>query len=145
LMAIFFGRLFGKQVWLRAENPLNQELDKRRAVLLLKKIFLKHLLFRFFISKCLYIGTESRGFFEWYGVPPSRLLYTPYAVDNDFFAQKYLGLRDTLPAVRAQLGLPVDKKIVLFSGKYIPKKRPMDLLKAFHLLNNDDYALVMVG
>ncbi len=145
LMAIFFGRLFGKQVWLRAENPLNQELDKRRVVLLLKKIFLKHLLFRFFVSKCLYIGTESRGFFEWYGVPPSRLLYTPYAVDNDFFTQKYLGLRENLPAVRAQLGLPEDKKIILFSGKYIPKKRPMDLLKAFHLLNNDEYALVMVG
>jgi glycosyltransferase involved in cell wall biosynthesis len=145
LITIFFGRLLGKKVWLRAENPLSQELTKRPAVLFLKKLFLKHLLFRFFVSKCLYIGKESKAFFEYYGVKPARLLYTPYAVDNDSFRQQYFQLRGDPGAVRTRLGLPSDKKIILSSGKYIPKKRPMDLLQSFRLLNNDNYALVMVG
>jgi glycosyltransferase involved in cell wall biosynthesis len=144
LLAIIFGRLFGKKIWLRAENPLNQELTKGSATLFLKKLILKHLLFRF-VSKFLYIGKENKAFFEYYGVKPQRLVYTPYAVDNELFRQQYLQLREDPIAVRTKLGLPADKKIILFSGKYIPKKRPMDLLQSFHLLQNDSYALVMVG
>ena len=145
LLAIVFGRLFGKKIWLRAENPLNQELTKRPALLFLKKLFLKQLLIRLFVSKCLYIGKENKAFFEYYGVKPGRLIYTPYAVDNDSFRQQYLRLKEDPGAVRAGLGLPADKKIILFSGKYIPKKRPMDLLRSFDLLHNENYALVMVG
>src|ERR1700761_7422157 len=132
LLTIVFGRLFGKKVWLRAENPLNQELTKRSVVLFGKKLFLKHLLFRLFVSKCLYIGKESKAFFEYYGVTSDRLAYNPYAVDNDAFRQQYLQLKEDPAAVRTRLSLPADKKIILFSGKYIPKKRPMDLLRAFH-------------
>ena len=145
LLVILFGRLFGKKIWLRAENPLNQELGKRRAVLILKKIFLKHILFRLFISKCLYIGTENRRFFEYYGVGPSKLLFTPYSVDNEFFRGQAAILKGHQAATKVQLGLPAGKKIILFSGKYIAKKRPMDLLKAFKLLNDPNCALVMVG
>jgi glycosyltransferase involved in cell wall biosynthesis len=145
LLVIFFGRLFGKKIWLRAENPLNQELEKNRWIIFLKKILLKQILFRLFISKCLYIGTESRLFFEFYGVRPQSLLYTPYSVDNAFFSGEYKRISKDPVAARTELGLPADKKIILFSGKYIFKKRPMDLLRAFQMLNNSDYALVMVG
>ncbi len=145
LLTIFFGRLFGKKIWLRAENPLNQEINKRGIVLLIKKVILKHILFKFFVSKCLYIGSENRGFFEFYGVPESKLVYTPYSVDNDFFSGQYQQLEKKLPAVRQQLGLPEDKMIILFSGKYITKKRPMDLIRAFQLLDKNKCALVMVG
>ncbi len=44
-----------------------------------------------------------------------------------------------------QLDLPLTKKIILFTAKYIPKKRPMDLLRAVRLLNRKDIMLVMVG
>ena len=145
LIVIFFARMLGKQVWLRAENPLNQELAKRALVIKLKKLFLKNILFRYFVSKCLYIGTGSRQFFEFYGVPFSKLVYTPYAVDNDYFQAKYKECKHELPAIRRELGLPADIKIILFSGKYIEKKRPMDLIRAFQLLDNPNYALVMVG
>jgi glycosyltransferase involved in cell wall biosynthesis len=144
LLVIFFGRIFGKQVWLRAENPHNQELNKKRKTLLLKRIFLEHILFKIFISKCLYIGSESKLFFEFYGVPLSKMIYTPYAVDNVFFSTQYCQLKNKLQTVRQQLSLP-DKKIILFCGKYIAKKRPLDLLRAFHLCDDNNYALVMVG
>lgn len=145
LMTIFFARICGKKVWLRAENPLNQELNKNKKILLLKRLFLKNFLFKFFISKCLYIGSESKLFFEFYGVPVSKLIYTPYAVENLFFSEQYSELKNNLNEIRKQLGLPTDKLIILFSGKYITKKRPLDILQAFLLLNNNNYALVMVG
>lgn len=145
LMCIFFGRLFGKKIWLRAENPLNQELKKRKIILLLKKIFLKHLLFRYFVDKCLYIGTENKKFFEFYGVAASKQIYTPYAVDNNYFSNEYARLKKDIITIKSDLGLLPEKKIILFSGKYIAKKRPLDLLQAFKLLNDPSYSLIMVG
>lgn len=145
LIAIFFSKLLGREIWLRAENPLNQEIKKSGLILSLKKLFLKNILFRIFINKCLFIGTESRKFFEYYGVPLSRLIYTPYTVDNHFFSSKAIELKGSSKELKEALGLPRDKKIILFAGKYIPKKNPIDLLKAMQLLRNNEYALVMVG
>jgi glycosyltransferase involved in cell wall biosynthesis len=145
LIAIFFGRLFGKKIWLRAENPVGQERAKNKAVLALKQLVLKYVLFRFFVSKCLYIGSESKLFFEFYGVPLSKLVYTPYAVDNAFFARQSELFKNNLKELKHFLHLPDNKKIILFTGKYIEKKNPLDLIRAFHLVNNHDYALVMVG
>lgn len=145
LMVIFFSKIFGKQVWLRAENPLNQELRKNGFKMIVKKFFLKTLLLGVFVDKCLYIGTENRKFFEYYGVPDARLVYTPYAVDNDYFSSKSRELKDRGQLIKDKLALPAAKKIILYSGKYIPKKNPMDLLKAFQVLKDDRFALVMVG
>jgi glycosyltransferase involved in cell wall biosynthesis len=145
LIAIFFGRLFGKKIWLRAENPVGQEKAKNKAVLAIKKLLLKYVLFRFFVSKCLYIGSENKLFFEFYGVPLSKLVFTPYAVDNAFFTRQFELFKNDLIDVKQALRLPGNKKIILFTGKYIEKKNPLDLIRAFHMLNDPDYALVMVG
>jgi glycosyltransferase involved in cell wall biosynthesis len=143
LLTIFFAKIFGKKVWLRAENPLNQELKKSRKLLFVKKMVLKYFLFPF-IDKFLYIGTESKKFFEFYGVISSRLLFTPYAVNNELL-MSFLNEDRNKPLVMQGLGLPKEKKIILFTGKYIDKKRPLDLIKAFQLVNNSSAVLVMVG
>jgi glycosyltransferase involved in cell wall biosynthesis len=145
LLAIFWSKILGRKVWLRAENPLNQELRKSKRVLFLKGIFLKHILFRFFVDKCLYIGTESAKFFRYYGITDDRLIYTPYAVDNAFFSKTYYQWKDKAPELKRRLGLPEENKIILFAGKYTPKKRPLDLLQAFQAMGQSDCILVMVG
>jgi len=145
IMVILFSKIFGCKVWLRAESPLNQEQKKTGIKMNLKRFFLKNMLFRFFINRCLYIGTENRKFFEYYGVSSERLTFTPYAVDNDYFSLRARELQANGKDVRTRLGIPAEKKIILYSGKYIQKKNPLDLLKAFQLLNCDRYALVMVG
>jgi glycosyltransferase involved in cell wall biosynthesis len=144
ILVIIFAGLMGKKVWLRAENPLSQELQKSRKVLFIKSIILKYLLFRL-VDKFLYIGKDSRKFFQYYGARDSQLVYTPYAVDNDFFDEHYRTLSADRQDLKSKLGLPTDKKIILFTGKYIAKKRPLDLLKAFKSLNSQDSILVMVG
>ncbi len=145
LIAIFFARLMGKKIWLRIENPYSKEIRKRKHFLWLKKLLLKHLLFRFFIDKYLYIGKDSKDFFKLYGVPDNRLIYTPYCVDNEYFHNAWLQYREKKTQLLQELNLPADRIIILFTGKYQPVKRPIDLIKAYALLQSFNIALVMVG
>lgn len=142
-LAIFSARLMGKQLWIRAESPLNQELRKSKKVLFLKKWFLGKFLFRLLANKLLYIGKESKDFFKYYGVKEEKLVFTPYSIDNEAFRAR-IPSGVTSAALLEQLNLP-PKKTILFSGKFIEKKRPLDLLKAFALLKGRGYSLVMVG
>ncbi|HAN39755.1 MAG TPA: hypothetical protein DCQ29_12695 [Chitinophagaceae bacterium] len=144
-MVMIAAKLFGKKVWLRAENPLNQELNKSRKVKLVKNFLFKNLLFKFFVNKCLYIGNQSHDFFTHYGVSDDRLVFTPYAVDNIFFNAEYEKYKDEKESLRQALNIPLQSTTILFCGKYIEKKRPLDLLKAFHALGNKSAFLVMLG
>ena len=145
-LVLIFAPLFGKKIWLRTENPINKELNKSTFIRFFKKILLKHILFRFVIDKFLFIGTRNKKFYEYYGVTDeSRFVFTPYCVDNNSMNTKYLELKQEKDKIRKKLGIPSDKKIILFTGKYIIQKQPLDLLKAFQLLPNDEFALIMVG
>lgn len=145
-LVIIFGKLFGKKIWMRSESPYNQEIKKNRKVLLVKKIILKYILFTLFIDKALFIGSQNKKFYNYYGIKDEgRFIFTPYAVDNDHFKSEYKKNKNNKDALKAELGMPVGKKIILYSGKYIKKKRPMDLLIAFHELERNHYVLVFVG
>ncbi len=130
LLALLVGRLAGHTVCLRGETPACHE-DRfsgwRRS---LRSFFVKNLLGRL-AHFCLYIGDENRRFYLRYGIPEKKLVFTPYAVDNDRFGSEADRLVPQRESLRMELGLPIDKVVVLFSGKYIPKKRPLDLLHAF--------------
>ncbi|MDH7463668.1 glycosyltransferase family 4 protein [Chitinophagaceae bacterium 26-R-25] len=143
-MTILAGKWYGKKIWLRAESPYNQEIKKSKRSLFLKRIIFKNFLFKM-IDKCLYIGKESKKFFEYYGVPEKKLLYTPYCVNNAFFQLKHEELKNNRDDIKKELNLPLGKKIILYSGKYIPKKNPLDLIKAYEKIGSRNAALVMVG
>ncbi len=128
-LCIMMARLAGHTVCLRGEAPLCHENGRQG----LKAALRKHAL-RFLFDKVhffLYIGQENRAFYRHHGIPEERLLFAPYAVDNGRFHRAYEELRTQREALRRELGLPPDKRIVLYSGKYILKKRPLDLLAAF--------------
>ena len=144
LIIIVWARMLGKKVWLRAENPLLQELKKSKRVIFAKRMILQYGLFKL-IDRFLFIGSESKQFFMFYGVKEEDLIFTPYAVDNDFFQKRAQQLIPDKWEIKRRLALPQDSKIILFVGKYIGKKRPLDLLTAFQLLEKSDACLVMVG
>ena len=62
----------------------------------------------------------------------------PYAVDNERFRLQAEALRGQRSAVRGQWGIPEDAYCVLFCGKFIPKKRPMDLIRAASILTTNN-------
>ncbi|MBI2632840.1 MAG: glycosyltransferase family 4 protein [Parcubacteria group bacterium] len=142
---VLFATLFTKTpIFLRTENPLNQELFKSKWKIILKKIIFGKLLFPR-ISAFLYIGEENRKFYLYYGVPESKLFFAPYAVDNDRLISKSQKLESQKNQLQKKLGIAPGKVVILFVGKFIEKKRPLDLLAAYHLMSCDNKALVLVG
>ncbi len=144
VLVLIFGRIAGHIVCLRGENPLNQELMKTKWVRFVKRIFLQLFLFRF-AHYLLYIGSQNRKFYKYYGVQESKLIFVPYAVDNRRFRAAAELLIPKKNKLREQLGFPLNGKIVLFTGKLLHKKRPMDLVKAYELIEHPEKCLVMVG
>lgn len=144
VLVIIAARLAGHTVCIRGESPLNQELLKSKVNRWLKKLLLAGFLFRF-AQKFLYIGAQNKAFYEYYGVSKHRLVFVPYAVDNDRFQEAAEMLIPKKQVLRASLGFPIDSTIILFTAKFIQKKRPQDLLAAYEKLQISNKCLVMVG
>jgi glycosyltransferase involved in cell wall biosynthesis len=143
-LAILVCKITGTKIWLKCENPLNQELKKSKVILLLKKIIFQYFLFSL-IDKFLYIGSQNRLFYKYYGVKDNKLVFSPYAVDNTRFSKSFLECKSKRSELRSILGIPIEKIVVLFSGKLIRKKRPLDLLEAFSKLNLTNVILIFLG
>ncbi len=134
-------------ILLRGENPFNQESGKGKLKIFVKKIILGSL-FKI-TSAFLYIGEENKKFYEYYGVPEHKLIFCPYAVDNNRFMKQAEESRSKKYELRRALGIAKNDVVILFVGKLIEKKRPLDLLKAYELLVTSDKLqvthLVFVG
>ncbi|HKQ03904.1 MAG TPA: glycosyltransferase family 4 protein [Blastocatellia bacterium] len=124
--AVWGAKQAGIEVWLRAESNALAPAPfwKRRIKQLLLGQFFRR------VDHFLYIGRANRRLYENYGVPADRLHPAPYAVDNDRFAQHAARLRPQRAALRKQWGVAEDAFCVLFCGKFIPKKRPLDIVAA---------------
>ena len=135
-------KLYGKKVWMRAEMPWNQEeLKPKSFKKSLKFLLFKYLIFKYFIDNCLYIGSQNKKYYLMHGVKESRLIFAPYAVDNQCFQS----LKTDGSSARHKWDIDEKKIIILYSGKLIVKKRPLDLLKAFHQLNDANTTLFYMG
>jgi glycosyltransferase involved in cell wall biosynthesis len=119
----------GAKVWLRGEsNDLAPVPGWKRFI---KRGLLGWLFSR--IDRFLYIGSGNKRLYKSLGVPESHLVHAPYAVDNERFAAQAAALRPHRLEIRRRWGIANDALCVLFCGKFIGKKRPMDLVQAARL------------
>jgi glycosyltransferase involved in cell wall biosynthesis len=77
------------------------------------------------------IGTRARRRLVDAGVASDRISLSPYTVDVSRFA---CARELTREAARARVGIPEDLPVVLFAGKLIERKRPLDVVRALRLL-----------
>lgn len=126
--AIQAAHRLGIQVLLRGESTLLSGTSNPvlRAV---KNRFLEWCLPR--CAGFLSIGTMNREYYRAHGVPDTRLFDMPYAVDNDFFRRRAVEARPQRDVYRASLELEPGRPVILFAGKLLPHKGPMDLLEAY--------------
>lgn len=96
-------------------------------------------------TACLYAGSANRAYFEIFGVPPQRLYPCPHAIDVNRFAEPAAQREEEAARWRSGLGIAADRKVLLYAGKFEPKKRPTDLMRAFARLPDPSLMLVMVG
>ena len=93
---------------------------------------LRSLVFRRF-SAFLAVGSANAEYFRHCGVPDTRIHFVPHCVDNQRFRDAASQAALDAAAWRVELGIAADACVVLFAGKFEPKKRPLDLLAAFGL------------
>lgn len=93
----------------------------------------------------LYVGTRSRAYYEHYSYPGNRLFFSPHCVDNEWFASRATDAarRD----LRAKWGVGPETACILFAGKLLPLKRPLDLIAAASGLRPEmpDIAILVAG
>jgi glycosyltransferase involved in cell wall biosynthesis len=95
---------------------------KRYAKAIINPFFLR------FFDGALFVGTKSRMFYEHYYYPSRRLFHSPHCVDNGWFSSR--ATLDARRQIRQAYGITEDKFVVLFAGKLVPLKRPLDVVAA---------------
>lgn len=95
------------------------------------------------MSAFLPVGQANAKYFASHGVPASRMILSPHAVDNERFSA--CSTEAAALAFRREWDIPGDSLLVMFCGKFEEKKRPLDLLEAWSKIDCPDGTLVFVG
>jgi glycosyltransferase involved in cell wall biosynthesis len=75
-----------------------------------------------------FTGPFNRVFYKNYGVSDEKLFFAPLAVDNQYFMRRAEAVRPRRNELRARYGIPADRTLLLFVGKLVPRKRPLDIV-----------------
>jgi len=129
--AIREARKAGIKVWLRGESNLRSNAGGLKQSL--KWLLLRRLLNR--VDRFLTIGEANRQFYRRLGYSEEKMVPAPYCVENRRFADLAAQLRPERPLIRAAWDIPDDAFCFLFVGKFIAKKRPLDLAEAVRRLH----------
>jgi len=92
-----------------------------------------------------YVGAANLDYFHALGVSAEKLFFAPHTVNDALFDPTKPGLREAATALRSQLGLGGDTRVLLYAGKLVPAKQPRELLAAFLAVRPSNSALVFVG
>lgn len=103
------------------------------------------------------VGKRNREYLEHFGVPTDRIFFAPHFVDNMWFESRSWNARaeknqlrhiahhsgefterPTYSSLRTHWGADETTLVVLFVGKFIPKKRPADILMAIAHLEGQE-------
>lgn len=91
------------------------------------------------------VGRANRDYFATLGVPEARMFFAPHSVNTALYDPADASHQSAASALHAQLGLAASTRVVLYAGKFVPAKQPLELLQAFLALNRPDTAIVFVG
>jgi glycosyltransferase involved in cell wall biosynthesis len=110
----------------------------------------KSFTYRRFIPRfdaCLAAGQWSREYFLHYGARPERIFFVPHAIDSRRFQVEAECLGPRRSELRREQDLDEDAIVFMFSGKFIPQKRPLDFVWAIEraVRSNPRVEGLMVG
>ncbi|MBM3796082.1 MAG: glycosyltransferase family 4 protein [Acidobacteria bacterium] len=91
------------------------------------------------------VGKANRAYYRACRVPESRLFPCPHSIEVDRFAQPHETLETQAQIWRRELGLDPQTRVLLFVGKFEPKKQPLELMDACASWPVGDWRLLLVG
>ena len=122
--ALWAAKRRGIKVIVRGDSQLTsmRATWKRLAKEIVYPLFLRS------FDAALVVGERNRAYWRHYGYPQRRLFWAPHCVDQPWFAA-----HAAAPAgaqLRARLGIAPPTRLVLFAGKLVDFKRPLDVITA---------------
>ena len=96
-------------------------------------------------TACLYVGRANRAYFEAFGVNSTQLFHCPHSIDVARFAEPADVFERQSAEWRHRLGIASDATVLLFAGKFEPKKRPVELMRALQAVADPRLVLVLAG
>lgn len=142
LVAMAMAKLVGTKVLIRGDTRLQSH---HAALPWWKSLFKRFLLSS--ADGCLSVGTLNRDYYRFYGVPPEKIWQAHLCVDNAFFQLNAHDHESNRIHFRNKHGIPEDAVVILFAGKFIQRKRAIDLVQAFAKIQDSRPKawLLMVG
>ncbi|MFN0219994.1 MAG: glycosyltransferase family 4 protein [Hyphomicrobium sp.] len=116
------------------ETP--RSLVKRTAKAVVYPAFLR------LFDAALYVGLRSKAYWEHYGYPADRMFFSPHCVDTEWYASR--ATQEARAALRHRLGIPDATKVVLFAGKLVEFKRPLDIVAAAGKLIREGFPIALL-
>ena len=140
-IAVVAAKMSGVPVLFGTDATSLRPRDGKRWKVLIKKRLLPAI---FRLADIVIIPSEAgRQFILGMGISDSRVVLTPFVVDNDWWRQRASEVNRC--EVRRAWGIPEDALVVLFCAKLQPWKRPDDVLHAFAKANVEGTYLVFAG
>jgi len=96
-------------------------------------------------SAFLVVGRANRDYYRAFGVAETKMFDCPHSIDVTRFAEPSVELERQAAAWRRELGIEEDQRVLLFAGKFEPKKQPVELARAFLAHAGEGWILLMVG
>jgi glycosyltransferase involved in cell wall biosynthesis len=120
-------------------------LESRRAKSKFTLAVKKRVVGRIFRMAAAVITSSSKAavFLQTLGIPSERIFMGRSVVDNTWWTDR--AAQVDRAALRRELNLPAEARVVLFCAKLQPWKRPGDLLEAFSRANVSDSYLLFAG
>jgi glycosyltransferase involved in cell wall biosynthesis len=137
-MKYFHGKI---PVYFRGDSTLIDETSGLKQML--RRLVLTHV-----YKKCdgaFYVGQHNKAYFLKHGYTEKSLFFAPHAIDNERFSSNVVNYKQQASEWRSKLGIANEDMVVLFVGKFEPKKNPLLLLEAFRHLNQTGTHLIFVG
>lgn len=141
-LAIIATKLMGKPLLLSTDATYLNPPEGQNWKVPLKRWLLPRLYNRI-ADSVIVPSTASKRFIHSLGVPEERIFITPYVVDNEGIAAT--ARKADCKRIRADWQIPETAWVVLFVAKFLERKRPQDLLRAFAAASVPNSYLVFVG
>ncbi len=94
------------------------------------------------VDQALFVGTNNKAYFRYYGMKQEQLSFVPHAIENERFSENRSAEATSL---RQSLNIADQEILILYAGKFNARKNVTLLLNAFLALNSSATHLLLAG
>jgi len=110
--------------------------------------WIKRKLVKIFLNSCnaiMYSCKGNKSFLSARLSQNKKMFFIPCAVDNNFYRKQYKRNMSSSTYFKKKNNIDLNDMIIVFSGRFTKRKRPMDILKAVSTIPNRNITLIFLG